>query len=132
MIAVDTNILVRFFVRDDERQYQQAAKLLCSSEDSGESIYVSTIVLVELVWVLKGGYKVLKSDICKTLSVLLTNQLFVFANAKMVRDTLNKYQSGNCDFADYLIALEGIKEQARTTFTFDKRCGGDSLFSLLS
>ncbi len=132
MIAVDTNILVRFFIRDDERQYRQTAKLLQNSENSNESIYVSNIVLTELVWVLKGGYKVPKSDIIKTLSVLLTNQLFVFADAKLLRDTLSKYQSGNCDFADYLIALDGIKEQARTTFTFDKRCGSDSLFSLLS
>jgi len=132
VIAVDTNVLVRFFVQDDERQYQQAARLLQSSEDSGESIYVSNIVLAELVWVLKGAYKIPKLDIIKALSVLLANRLFVFADAELVRDTLNKYQSGTSDFADYLLALDGLKQQARTTFTFDRRCKHDSLFSLLS
>ena len=131
MIAVDTNILVRFFVRDDEKQYQQAVKLLESCEETNEPVFISNIVLAELVWVLKGGYNVPKVDIIKTVSVLLTSSQFVFADAGLIRDTLASYQSGTADFADYLIGHDDIRQKARTTFTFDKRCGRDRLFSLL-
>ncbi|MDO9548447.1 MAG: type II toxin-antitoxin system VapC family toxin [Candidatus Marinimicrobia bacterium] len=132
MIAVDTNVLVRFFVRDDEKQYQQAVKLLESCEDSGESVYISNIVLTELVWVLKGGYKVSKEDIIKTISMLLTSSQFKFVDSGLIRDALASFQSGSADFADYLIGHEALGHDARTTFTFDKRCGRERTFSLIN
>lgn len=131
MIAVDTNILVRFFVRDNEKQYQQAVGLLKSCEESEETVFISNIVLTELVWVLKGGYKVIKKDIIKTISVLLNNPLFTFSDSRFIRDAITSYQSGSADFADYLIGHDAQGWNARTTFTFDKRCSRDRLFSLL-
>ena len=56
MIALDTNVLVRFIVRDEERQTAAATRLIedrCSAETPG---LVSPIVLCELVWVLTSGY----------------------------------------------------------------------------
>jgi len=132
VIAVDTNVLVRFFVRDDEHQYQQALKLLRSCEDSGEPVIISDLVLIELVWVLKGGYQVAKEDLIKILSVLLSCPQFRFTDSGLIRDALTSYQSGSADFADYLIGHDGLKHAGRTTYTFDKRCGCERQFSLLS
>jgi len=131
MIAVDTNVLVRFFVRDDERQYRQAVELLQFCENSGEPIFISNLVLVELLLVLKGGYKVSKADMIKTISVLLSNSQFRFADAGTISDALASYQSGSADFADYLIGHDSLKNDARTTYTFDKRCGRERIFSLI-
>ena len=132
MIAVDTNVLVRFFIRDDERQYQQAVKLLQSCEDSGDPIFISNLTLVELVWVLKGAYKVIKEDMIKTVSLLLSNQQFRFADPGLISDALASYQSGRADFVDYMIGHDGLKKGVRTTFTFNKRCGKERTFSLLA
>jgi predicted nucleic acid-binding protein len=52
-IAVDTNVLVRYLTWDDEEQAVEAAAVL----ESGDVIVISTIVLCELVWVLKRAYR---------------------------------------------------------------------------
>jgi predicted nucleic-acid-binding protein len=58
MIGVDTNVLVRYIVGDDPKQSKLAITFLektCSKENPG---FVNLIVLCELVWVLRGAYKV--------------------------------------------------------------------------
>lgn len=131
MIAVDTNVLVRFFVRDDEKQYRLASSLLQKTEDAGDTVFISNIVLVELMWVLSSGYNVLKIDIVKTVAFLLSNALFRFSDSGLVRRALEKYQSGPGDFSDYLIGSEGMLQKTVTTYTFDRRSSQDKNFTLL-
>ena len=50
MIAVDTNVLLRYLLLDDEIQAKKAADLI----QSGQTVYISHVVLVETVWTLKG------------------------------------------------------------------------------
>jgi predicted nucleic-acid-binding protein len=57
-IITDTNILIRFLVNDDEKQFKIVSKLL----NDAEAIIIPTHVFCELVWVLSVGYK-LKSEI---------------------------------------------------------------------
>ena len=132
MIAVDTNVLIRFFIRDDEGQYILAESLLQKTEDSGRKVFISNIVLVELIWVLIGGYKVTKTDLIRTISFLLSNDLFQFSNRSVIRKALDKYRSGKADFADYMIGCEGLQQKAITTYTFDKCSGQDEAFTVLS
>ena len=49
MTAVDTNIIVRFLVRDDEEQAQEVYSRLKRAEADGESLFVSLIVLAETI-----------------------------------------------------------------------------------
>jgi len=51
MIAVDTNVLVRFLVRDDAKQAARAAALIQANE-----IWVCKTVLLETEWVLRSLY----------------------------------------------------------------------------
>jgi predicted nucleic-acid-binding protein len=54
VIALDTNVLVRYIVRDDEPQAAMATALIeteCTTETPG---LVTLVVLCELVWVLRG------------------------------------------------------------------------------
>ena len=66
-ITVDTNILVRALVRDDERQADAAAALL----KEAELIAVSLVCLCELVWVLRRVYHFGQDDITAALEALL-------------------------------------------------------------
>jgi len=50
MIAIDTNVLLRYLLLDDEIQAKKAAVLI----ESRQSVYISHVVLVEAVWTLKG------------------------------------------------------------------------------
>ena len=55
MIALDTNVLVRFLVEDDARQTAEAAALIKRVVDADGTLFVSDIVLCETVWVLAGA-----------------------------------------------------------------------------
>ena len=55
MIGVDTNILVRFFTQDYISQVDVASKVISKYSTKENSIFISNIVICELVWVLARG-----------------------------------------------------------------------------
>ncbi|BBD52751.1 PIN domain-containing protein [Planktothrix agardhii] len=52
IIAIDTNIIVRFITRDDELQYQQSLELF-----KNKNIFIPDTVILETEWVLRFAYK---------------------------------------------------------------------------
>ena len=100
MIGLDTNIGIRYFTRDDEEQWQQAAELI----QAGEKCFITNIVLCEIVWVLKGEpYKFSKGDILETIEAMLHSPTFELENTSAVYQALQRTREGRADFSDYLI-----------------------------
>jgi predicted nucleic-acid-binding protein len=114
-ITVDTNILVRAVVRDDEKQSQAAARLL----KDAELIAVPLPCLCEFVWVLRQVYRFGQQDISAALDALLSAGN-VAVNRPAVDAGLALLHAGG-DFADGLIAYEGSWLGGETFFSFDKR-----------
>ena len=128
MIGLDTNILIRYFTRDDEEQCQQATELIQASE----KYFITNIVLCEMVWVLKGEpYKFSKGDILETIEAMLHSPTFEFENTSAVYQALQRTREGRADFSDYLI--EAIARQAGClqTASFDKKLRGEEGFRCL-
>ncbi len=131
MIGLDTNILVRYIVRDGEAQTEIATRLIeskCTREQSG---FIALIVLIELVWVLSRGYRYSKSTVVLVLSKILSSAELMVENAELARNALMKYKDGPADFPDYLIGLINSTHGCSTTYTFDKRAGRCNRHSLL-
>ena len=59
MITLDTNYIVRFFVKDVETQYKETETIIC---DIKHNKYISSIVLAESIFILENHYKIKKSD----------------------------------------------------------------------
>jgi len=114
-ITVDTNVLVRAVVRDDERQARAAAKLL----KDAELIAVSLPCLCEFVWVLRRVYNFGQQDISAALEALL-NASNVAVNRPAADAGLAVLNEGG-DFADGLIAYEGDWLGGETFVSFDKK-----------
>ena len=114
-ITVDTNVLVRAVVRDDERQARTAAKLL----KNAELIAVSLPCLCEFVWVLRRVYNFGQQDISAALEALL-NASNVAVNRPAADAGLAVLKEGG-DFADGLIAYEGNWLGGETFVSFDKK-----------
>jgi len=51
MIAIDTNIIIRFLTHDNERQYKKAFSVFNSQE-----IFIPDTVILETEWVLRYAY----------------------------------------------------------------------------
>ena len=120
MIAVDTNVLVRYITNDDEDQSTLAINLLEKYSRKEKSIFINNIVLCELVWVLSSGYKYKKAEIVKTLKLLLSSIELAFENYELAFLAVTEYENSVGDFSDILIGLinhyRGFK-----TYSFDRQ-----------
>ncbi len=121
MIGLDTNILVRYIVRDDPVQTEAATRLIetqCTMDDPG---FISLVVLAELTWVLERAYKYPKPLVIAVLSKLLSVVELVVEESDLARASLRNYKNGNADFPDYLIGGIHQSKGCITTMTFDRR-----------
>ncbi len=114
-ITVDTNVLVRAAVRDDEKQASAAATLLRNAE----VIAVSLTCLCEFVWVLRRVYGFGQEDIAAALEALV-DAGNVAVNRPAVDAGLAILKAGG-DFADGLIAYEGDWLGGDTFVSFDRK-----------
>lgn len=114
-ITVDTNILVRAVVCDDQKQARVASKLL----KEADLIAVTLPCLCEFVWVLRRVYNFGQQDIAAALETLL-NASNVTVNRSAVDAGLAVLNEGG-DFADGLIAYEGNWLGGKTFVSFDRR-----------
>jgi predicted nucleic-acid-binding protein len=131
LIGLDTNILVRYIVRDDRRQAEAATRLiesLCTVDAPG---IVSPIVLCELVWVLSRGYGYDRSVVAGVIRRLLSVKEIRVIDAETTWKTLLLYEQGKADFADYLIGLSNQTQKAEVTYTFDRTAAESQLFKLV-
>jgi predicted nucleic-acid-binding protein len=128
MIALDTNVLVRFIVDDDKAQAARAARLIDRATEREETVFVSDIVLCEFVWVLSVSYRVARAEIASTLGRLVQAKQLAFTDTERVRRATDAYAKGRGDFADYLIREHARDAGCTAVATFDRALHKDRLF----
>lgn len=117
--SLDTNVLVRLIVKDDDQQTQVATKLLERHVKKSETLFVPVTVVLELEWVLRSRYKFTKVDVIQVLSSLLTTFELVFESEGALEQALASYEDGGADYADCLHLALASKEKALPFLTFD-------------
>jgi predicted nucleic-acid-binding protein len=120
VIALDTNVLVRFLVQDDDGQTARVQTLLQRAIDRGLSCYVSDVALCELVWVLERSYKIHREEIGQGLHQLLRARHLLFSSTDHLFRALEAYTSRRGDFADYVIREHARSAGCESVATFDK------------
>lgn len=115
MIGLDVNVLVRYFVDDDEIQHWQSRELIYQN-----SIFLSNIVLVEAYWVMQRLFKLEHKQLLSCFGCLLQMSNAHFENCEAFAGALHQCKTRRCDFADVFInrchQLKGI-----ITVSFDKK-----------
>lgn len=113
MIAVDTNVVVRFLVRDDPRQAARAASLI-----GNNPVWISKTVLLETEWVLRSLYGFSTDARAGALRALAGLRTVFLEDELAVANALGWWQEG-LDFADALhLASAGAAKQFAT---FDRK-----------
>jgi predicted nucleic-acid-binding protein len=118
VIGLDTNVLARYITQDDPKQSPKANRVM-ESLAPDEPGFVSTVALVELVWVLSTCYDFNKQQLAQTLELLLNMRVIVVENAAVVVRALRAFKQGNADFADCLVERAGNAAGCSRTVTFD-------------
>lgn len=119
MLGVDTNVLVRFLVRDDEAQFEKARKLIKREVAVGRRVFVSQLVLLETEWVLRSRYNLPKNLIIEVISGLLDSIDVRFEDEPAVEEALFIWKDATADFADCLIGARNRRLGCRATASFD-------------
>lgn len=90
MIAIDTNVLLRYILNDDVEQSAKASALFLRHQ----RVLVTDVVLVETVWTLTGKrYKASRDDIVKLISDLLGEPSIIFENPQAIWVALNDFRA---------------------------------------
>jgi predicted nucleic-acid-binding protein len=121
MIGIDTNVMVRYIVRDDLRQTIVATKYLEKHVSQNNPGFISQIVLCEIVWVLKKAYGCEKKVILQVIEQILNTKEFTIEHADSARQAFADYKKGDADFSDYWIGSANRFHGCDYTVTFDRR-----------
>lgn len=131
MIGLDTNVLLRYVVRDDPKQAAAADRVIDSAAERGEDLFLCGVVLCELTWVLESGYGYERAAIAKVFDKLLATEQFQLERKDEVRSALDGYREGQADFSDYLIGRLNTAHGCERTATFDGALRGEPGFEVL-
>jgi predicted nucleic-acid-binding protein len=121
MLGIDTNVLVRFLVRDDEAQFEKARKLIKREVAAGSSVLVNQLVLLETEWVLRSRYSLAKNLIIQAISGLLDASDVRFEDEQVIEEALFIWKDSAADFADCLIGAKNRRLGCRSTATCDTK-----------
>jgi predicted nucleic-acid-binding protein len=113
MLAVDTNVVVRFLTADHPRQFEQANALMAANE-----IRITVTVILETEWVLRDGYRYPREAVAAALSGLLSLPSVRVEHEARIRQALDWTASG-MDFADALHVAGALDCEAFVSFDRD-------------
>lgn len=127
MIAVDTNVLLRYLLHDDEAQAPRADAVF----GAGETVLITDVVLVETVWTLAGRkYRLVKAELVAVLERLFSEPNVRFEDDRVVWRALQAYRNAasakGAGFADALIVFKAQRtamdsgEALTGVYTFDE------------
>jgi predicted nucleic-acid-binding protein len=121
MIGLDTNVLVRFLVHDDEGQLKLAQALIKREFRAGRRIMISQLVLLEAEWVLRSRYEFSKEEIMAVISGLLESVEIELEGESAVEQALYLWRDSASEFADCLIGASYKTLGCRATAFFDAK-----------
>lgn len=131
MTGLDTNVVIRFLVKDDAAQSAAATRVI-SRLTKDRPGFISAVVLAEISWVLARAYKAPREDIARVIEGLLRSAELIVENAEAAYRALGVYMaSSTADFADALITETASLAGASETVTFDRNAAKEAGMRLL-
>jgi predicted nucleic-acid-binding protein len=120
LIIIDTNVLLRHFLQDDEVQSTQADTLIEAAETGDIKLMISPWVFAELIWVLRSVYGKQKTDIVKIINQILASPGVVLIGKRLTLEAFRWYAETNVDFDDAIIAIVAKTKGIKNFFSFDR------------
>ena len=121
MLGIDTNVLVRFLVRDDEAQFERARKLIKREVSADRRVFVNHVVIMETEWVLRSRYAIPKTQVVEALSGLLDAADVQMEDEPTIEQAFFAWKDAAADFADCLIGAKNRRLGCQATASFDSK-----------
>jgi predicted nucleic-acid-binding protein len=127
VIGLDSNVLLRYLLRDEPAQAARAAREL----ERDERFLIGSVVLCEVVWVLETGYGFSRGEIGAALEKILATRQFEVEDKDLARAALDDFRGSAADFSDCLIGRRNRAAGAAETVTFERSLRGLEDFRIL-
>ena len=115
--SIDTNILLRLILRDDERMFCLARDRLTALSQ----VHVADQAIIEIVYALGGHYQYTRQEVCAVIQELMTNQYISMSRA-LFEEVLPLYSSHPAvSFTDVYLAVYAKVNHQTPLLTFDKK-----------
>ena len=131
MKAIDTNILIRFITKDDDKQAKLVYQLFKQTEQTEEKLFIPLLVVLEAIWVLESGYAISNENIIAIFADLLLMPVLLFESETVVQNFIDSAKNTKFDLSDLLIANSAHSFDCDSLFTFDKKAAKFKYFELL-
>lgn len=118
MIAVDTNVLLRYIVQDDRDQFALAERFLEQELSPQEPGFVSLVAVCEIAWALERTYDLPREAIANAIMGLTKTPQLELESEDLVRVAAAQTRF---TIADTLIHLIGQARNCAGTVTFDRK-----------
>jgi len=115
MAIVDTNIILRYLLNDDEKLNKKAREIIDNND-----ILIPNEVIIEACYVLKKLYKVEKEIIYTLVIELMAQNNIYFTDRALIYETFKVYSKTNIDLVDCILYAYG-KIEGQEVKTFDKK-----------
>jgi predicted nucleic-acid-binding protein len=120
MSTLDTNVLVRYLVRDIPEQAEAARELIegMTADDPG---FICREVVLEVAWVLERTYRFTRTQVAEALLDLTASDSLVVENSDDVAAAAYRYRRDGVGFSDLMILKATERGNAAPLHTFDQR-----------
>lgn len=115
----DTNVFLRFLLKDNKRLYQQAKKYFLQAKKGKVSLLLLPQVVFEIDYVFRGVYSLSRKESADILSALVKSPDLEVKERKILIESVEKYRKLNIDLSDIYLS-EKAKEQKAEILSFDK------------
>jgi len=121
LFFVDTNIFLRIFVKEDEKTYKDCLNFLKLVSAKKIKAYISTIVIMEINFVLTSFYKFQKENTAQALRSIISTPGLKIIDDLDISHALELYTNSNIKFMDCLIASSSLLQKNKACIiTYDK------------
>lgn len=120
MIALDSNYVLRLLLEDDASQLSRVRALVDAAIANDDLLYISDVVICEVVWVLSRARRVGREELVGVLGALLAAAHLHFASRDRIARAAAAFARGAGGFADYLIREHAREAGCDFVATFDR------------
>jgi predicted nucleic-acid-binding protein len=115
---LDANVILRFLTKDPPEMVERSARLMAKAARGEVSLYISSLVLAEIIWVLKSFYQYSMTAIAHVIISLVSAPGIAVDHRELIVRTVELAREWNVDFADAYLALQAAA-RGETICTFD-------------
>lgn len=116
---VDANVILRFLTKDPQDLAERSARLMAKAEKGKVSLYISPLVLAEVIWVLKSFYRYSMMDIAHAIISLVSAPGIEVDDRELIIRAIELSRDQNVDFVDAYLALQAA-DHGEKVCTFDE------------